>query len=449
MIPAEPTANEEISNPLDRVVMVARGVDAETGTLIEDEACSTNWTPVPVEAGDVISFAEGIAPHRLYFYQEREDEELSATYCYDDESNWTAYAPQYSQFEWSTVDFAAPASGFIRVSFQTGEYAGGRLGDYLQVTTYVGGPARYMEELAPILPAFAAEIDRVAQRVNELREPGDCVFLLISDIHHSIGDYWADTVRNLQACAERIDFDAVVQMGDVTDGIAPRAVTEQLVGEVIDPLRNLGAPLLGCLGNHDVNYFHGNAESLDTATSAKLCLGRSNPNYYHDIPSSQLRLIFLDSFDPQRKERYGYTRECVKWLRSTLRQTPKGWRVLAFSHVTPVAVHHYWSETIENGPRVIKALERFNRRRKGAVLGLIHGHNHADQLYWAGGIPIISEGCAKYEYFKEKKPAGAITPDRERGTVNQELWDVVVVKPKADRMEFVRFGAGESRSVSS
>ena len=436
----DPMADGIADNPLDRVVMVARGVDFETGKLSDEDGSSTNWTPVPVEKGDVISFAPGVAAHQLHFYQEREDEELAATYCYDDESNWTAYAPGLSQLEWGTGDITISATGFVRMVFQTGEYAGKRLGDYMQVKRNDTGQA-------PASPAFSDEIERVVERVHELQDPQDCVFLLMTDIHHSVGDYWEDTVRNLGACAGALHPDAIVQLGDVTDGIAPRAVTEQLVNEVVDPLRQLGAPLLGCTGNHDVNYFRGNAESMDAASASRMCLGRDDPDYVHDIPGSQLRLVFLDSFDPKRRERYGFSRESVKWLRRMLRQTPTGWRVLVFTHVTPMAEHHYWSDAIENGPRLIKVLERFNRKRGGAVLGLIHGHNHADQIYHADGFPIVSIGCAKYEYFKENKPEGAITPDRERGMASQDLWDVVVAKPASGCLEFVRFGAGDDRSV--
>ncbi len=80
-------------------------------------------------------------------------------------------------------------------------------------------------------------------------------------------------------------------------------------------------------------------------------------------------------------------------------------------------------------------------------MAYIHGHNHADQIYQERAFPIISIGCNKLEDFKDKKPEGAYTPDRKRFTVTQELWDVMIVSCDNDKIEFVRFGAGEDRTV--
>lgn len=86
-------------------------------------------------------------------------------------------------------------------------------------------------------------------------------------------------------------------------------------------------------------------------------------------------------------------------------------------------------------------------RNGGKILGYIHGHNHADQINKEKKFPIISIGCAKCEDFKDKKPEGAVTYDKKMGTVTQELGDVLVVDPQNGKMDFVRFGAGENRSI--
>ncbi len=50
--------------------------------------------------------------------------------------------------------------------------------------------------------------------------------------------------------------------------------------------------------------------------------------------------------------------------------------------------------------------------------------------------------------FRSKKPEGAETPERKLGTVSQELWDTLVIKPDEGRIDFIRFGAGKDRMIS-
>ena len=159
-------------------------------------------------------------------------------------------------------------------------------------------------------------------------------------------------------------------------------------------------------------------------------------------------LLFLDSFDPDEKERYGFSAEEVRWVRRTLRFVPRGYRVLIFSHVPPLAEIHVWSDTIRNEKRMLRCVQRFHARRNGAVLAWIHGHSHADQVYEKLPFPVIGIGCAKLEDFREHKPEGSVTWERIRGTASQELWDVLLIHAGEGSLDFFRFGAGQDRHVS-
>ena len=297
---------------------------------------------------------------------------------------------------------------------------------------------------------FQDEADRVCSRVAALREPGDLVLVVLTDIHYSTGCIWPQTARNIREVASRIKPDAIVQLGDVTDGIAPVAVTRSLVARVLGDLQSCGVPVLGCVGNHDANYFKGNDEHLGAGECARLYTNRDELWYYHDFPQAKTRCFFLRSFDPERKQRYGYEFEQARWLRRELRATPAGWKAIIFSHLPLYADIHYWSKTLLNENAMTWAIERFSSRRPGDMAAFIHGHSHVDQVYRAGSFPDISIGCAKFEDFTEFKPEGSITPKRAMGTVSQDLWDVLVLKARGPRprIEFVRFGAGEDRSVA-
>jgi hypothetical protein len=219
-------------------------------------------------------------------------------------------------------------------------------------------------------------------------------------------------------------------------------------------MQAIDAPLFVVLGNHDANYFRGNPDAFPLAEQARLYQSeapgvRPVPEatyYYQDYPEQQLRCLFRSAYDNREALRYGFDRQQIEWVWRCLQELAAGWHVLIFSHDAPLARLDFWTDEIRNGDQLMKALENWQSEH-GGILGFIHGHTHADYIYRRRKFPIISIGCAKCEDMQEKKPKGSVTPLREPGTVSQELWDVLVVHPQSDRLDFVRFGAGEDRSV--
>ncbi len=433
--------------PIENTALIAgKSVDPKTGLLIEEAGCFTNWEPVELAAGSTIAPAREGIKLRISCYENGFDETLVRSYAYDEESNWTTFLPEESpdrRLDDSEDPWACPADRFVRITacLPPGTPEPSVLADVASIQAV---PIEH-----PQLPkSILDEIDRVSSRVEELREPGDLVLVLLSDIHYATGCIWPDTARTVQAVASSIHPDAIVQLGDLTDGIAPARVTASFVSHVLDDLHVCGVPVLGCIGNHDTNYFKGNAEQLSAIEAARLCTGRDDLWYFEDFPASKVRCFFLKSFDHNRKERYGYEAEQVKWLRRELRRTPRGWQVLVFSHLTLHASLHWWSKTIMNEGPLMRVLERFNWWRRGALAAFIHGHSHVDQVYHEDSFPCVSIGCTKFEDFQECKPWGSVTPSREMGTASQELWDVLILKQREPRLQLIRFGAGDDRSVT-
>ena len=431
---------------LDAVMIPAKTVDSETGLLVDDEGSWTNWEPLELGAGSAIVQARAGYRYRVARYVAEYDESLAHEYCYDAESNWTTFASCTEPGEWLEGETSFTEDCFVRITVQ-------RADGFLAVRPYRLDEMVELDYVPPAIPPqpewARIEAERVAARVDELREPGDLVLVALADIHYSTGCIWPQTARNVRAVVDLVQPDAIVQLGDVGDGITPLPVTRSFATRVLGDLRSCGVPVLSCVGNHDVNYFRGNAERLSKDECARLYLEREKPWYFEDFPASRIRCVFLDSFDPVRKQRYGFDGREVWWLRKVLRSTPRDWKVLVFSHVPPLPEIHYWSDAIENGPRVMRALESHNRRYPQSMLAFVHGHSHVDQVYWKQTFPIISIGCAKFEDFTECKPAGSTTPARQRGTASQDLWDVIVVKARESTLHFVRFGAGDDREVAS
>lgn len=305
---------------------------------------------------------------------------------------------------------------------------------------------------------FEPEIEETARTVQkyrgEMAKAGGSdplVFFLLTDTHYAVGGTWEDTVRTMGAVNGAIRAAGCIHLGDATDGLVPAEITGEYVRHMQEDIRALGLPLYYAVGNHDYNYFRNNPERFDRRRMYELYLAAGAGGrlwYYRDFPGNRLRLIFLESFDPAEKIRYGFPEEELDWLEEVLGELPQDWHAVVFSHVPPVPRLHYWSSEIRGSQRLTAILRRFQRRSGCKLMGFIHGHNHADQIDLEEGFPVISIGCGKCEYFTDKKPQGAETFARVRHTASQELWDVLLVSTETEEIKFIRFGAGENRSVS-
>ena len=424
---------------LSRELEPDRGVDPGTGLLIERPGESTNFEPFWVRAGDTLALKDPSAAYRISFYRPGPDPRLLFTYCYQPEANWTVFAPEESDRAWKTEPTVFSGAGCVRVTVRGGHSL--RLEEVMELASAPGA-----EDSDPLPPSWIAEeADRVAGRVKKVLRDSDAALALLTDTHYAIGCNWPDTAESLRQVRARLPLAGVIHLGDVTDGSLPETWTRRFAGRVLTDLRSLGLPADGCLGNHDANYFLGNAHPMDKAACSRLYLGRGVPWYTRDLAEVRVRMFFLDSFDPAREQRYGFSGEEISWLEKELRRVPEGWRVLVFSHVPPLARLHVWSSEILGSAEVLRVLTRFHRERSGAVLGWIHGHNHADQIYTGEAFPIVSVGCTKTEAFPEHKPRGSVTRERRWGEPSQELWDVLVLHAHSRDFDLIRFGAGADR----
>ncbi len=276
------------------------------------------------------------------------------------------------------------------------------------------------------------EAAAVAGRVR----PGLLSFLLLTDSHFVINGTWEDTVSAMKALAGRIGPKGIIHLGDLTDGLLPLEKTRELERQVVTDLENICRPVYLVPGNHDYNYFRGNKEIRYP----------ERPQFFADYPEEQLRLIFIDSFDPKESARYGFTDYCVHWLESVLAMLPEGYSVIVFSHVTPLVRLQAWTDNIRNREKLMGVLDRY----AGRILALVTGHSHCDHLYnelYNGRFPIVSVNCAKCEYFTEHKPEGAVVPERALGDRTQESFDVLQVDGAKRELFFIRYGAGKDRAV--
>lgn len=431
---------------------VGKTINEQTGFFQNAEnSMMADFHFFEVNEGDAIDFnADGFS-YKLLFYNDNIDDKWIYTYFYQEEESWASYDKNSSLNSWLNKSEKIKSPGWVRVAV--------RKNDGTEITpaekTFVENNVVIKRQAVAYKPKkyFADEIEKTVDTVNDLRSEDTIVFGLMTDSHYVINGGWEDTVYNINTVAKKSAFDAMIHLGDYTDGMTPIAITKEYFQKMHNDLKQLGCKLFFVLGNHDSNYFKQNPESMNVTEQSGFYLENDKPYYYKDFTSHKLRVLFLYSFDHTQEgqnNRYGFPQEEVDWVQDVLNQTPSDYKVLICSHVPLLAEMHFWSEKIRNESEMVQVLENYNGSSSGRdrkILGYIHGHSHADQIYKGLSFPIIAIGCNKCEDFKDKKPEGSVTYDRKMHTLTQDLWDVLLVNTKTARLDFVRFGAGEDRAV--
>lgn len=283
---------------------------------------------------------------------------------------------------------------------------------------------------------FDKEHERIQNLVKTHHDKNSLKIVLATDTHYAINGVYEQSAYNMRRIFRAIGADAMVHLGDFTDGILKKELTQKYTKFV---LSQLPKPYYVCLGNHDSNYFGDAKESMDITEQSRVYLGRNTPYYYKDIKG--IRLIFLDCYDNTRVHRYGYTDEELYWLENMLDTISMD--IVVFGHDAPLAELDYWSEEVHNGHKLIKILESYNKKAK--VIAHFSGHAHSENIYTKKSFPIISIGCNKCEDFTVCKPEGFVTHKRKIGDVSQELFDILVIE---DKIYLYRYGAGEDRIIN-
>lgn len=401
------------------------------------------------QAGDRLRLLDERFLFNVATYAPTVDEKYIYTYDYQPNESWTSYNCDLSGETYRTLDYVFDEPVYFRVCIkQTDDKSFSEKDKLRGIVEFQSRGVEYKNK-----PWLEEEALRVAKRVNERKNRNTLSFALLSDSHFVVNGTWDDTAYSIKWVHELVGFDGIIHLGDLTDGMVTREVTERYVRRIIGDLCANDIPVYMAIGNHDSNYFRKNPEPLSLKEQCELYLTHSdgytvrepgNPCYYTDL--NGLRLISIHSFDPHEERRYGFSMEHIKWLERTLETTPDGYKVLVISHLTPLTKLQTWVDEIRNGDALYRVLEQYNSKR-GGILAYINGHIHADHVYTEGSFPLISICNAKTEEFYQHKLVDSATPARKLGDASQEAWNVLLVEPDTARLELVRFGAGEDICV--
>jgi hypothetical protein len=316
----------------------------------------------------------------------------------------------------------------------------------------------------------AAE-DELVAKIRDNVDANTVVFLLMSDTHASdAASYEQSAVA--RKLAERIGVDAIVHLGDMIDE-NPKSGTDGSLDRLMRYMEGTAAsniPFLHAIGHHekygsviypaneaDFRYYltnnlvagitvRGYDKHLHAVRDAANVF-----NYYVDFDFQQLRCIFVDSV----YMRWGMDEHTISWIKDTVNDTPEDYKIMFFSHVSPVAKANFKNELVNDD--LLQNMLNEGIEPGHTILGWAHGHTHADNVVYCDEVdfPVIGTACS----IDEGDSKGANSPkydqnlvfysDRKTGTLNQYLIDVLCINPSTGMLKYFRFGAGKDRIVDA
>lgn len=372
------------------------------------------------------------------------------SYAYQQEENWSTYTGNLTPQSYGTEDYIFDKACYFRVCVRRKDGEDIHPGDLECVSRAL--EFYHEQKIYTGNPCFRQEVENTVNAIRQKKNDDTMKLCLLADTHFTVNGTWEDTAYNIWNVANKVNYDAIVHLGDFTDGMLSKSMTARYVERMKDDLKKCGVPLYITPGNHDSNYFR-NKSNAFTVEEMRQLYGlygnrEDSLDYYVDVSKYSVRMIFMSSFEDTAPIRYGYRDSQLEWLKSTLYDAEEGTRFLIFSHDAPLAKLDYWSYYIQNGEELLDILEKCNASDAYQIIGFFYGHTHADYIFEECSFPVISIGCAKMEYFTDKKPEGAITWQREEGTVTQDLWDSLLIDFERKKLKLIRFGAGADREIS-
>ena len=319
--------------------------------------------------------------------------------------------------------------------------------------------------------AFTDAEDELIAKVRDNIDAETVVFLLMSDTHASDEATYKQSVV-ARKLAERIGVDAIVHLGDMIDE-NPKSGADGSLDRLMRYMEGTAAsniPFLHAIGHHekygsviypaneaDFKYYltnnlvagitvRGYDKHLHAVRDAANVF-----NYYVDFAFQQLRCIFVDSV----YMRWGMDEHTISWIKDTVNKTPEGYKIMFFSHVSPVAKANFKNELVNED--LLQNMLNEGIESGHTILGWAHGHTHADNVVYCDEVdfPVIGTACS----INEGDSKGANSPkydqnlvfysDRKAGTLNQYLIDVLCINPSTGVLKYYRFGAGKDRIVDA
>lgn len=321
-----------------------------------------------------------------------------------------------------------------------------------------------------IEPYFFTEISDTITKAKSACTEKALVFAVVTDshVHYDDRQVWDDTVKNILKVNDDYQIDGIVHLGDIINGDIAKTQEIEILDYIRNGLRTSGESVSYVEGNHDLNSFYDN--NSDPITEAEMYanmfrfnaseINRPNGKLYgyRDYDMYGIRAVYLlssmgDGTHGGQGNNWGYPQDELTWVQDVALDTDK--QVVFFSHMQFTEGMISTSATLPTNGNALKAIVSNFIDNGGTVVGLFHGHTHWDYLYDNNKFKEVSIAAETYQYNATDShptasyaPSDAVIPARLRYTVNQDLWDLVVIRPTSRTVKLIRFGSGTDREFS-
>lgn len=354
---------------------------------------------------------------------------------------------------------------------------------------------------------YGAEMADTVSRVNALKANADLIYVVSTDLHYGSNGFecLSDMLSNQKEFVSRakrdgIPIDAVLCMGDITDGMKKDTTEGDVVTKTAyDALRELArpqlekmktysSPLLICPGNHDNNRDSNNGvvmtdtqleqlyiDGLVGGAGSNVIFNEANHNldYYIDYPDKSLRVVMLNanpcdddytrSITPPSGNTWMWSGPTLRWLARMFGQDlngnplsdntnvmPAGYKALVISHIHPMEVSavSYILPASDETASSRKNADNILSRNKDRILSIISGHHHADNVMSSYIVSTrLAANKGQSGSWTPYRAVGSIKPPRNTGDYTKDLWDVMLLNQKDRRIDLIRFGGGFDRHI--
>lgn len=331
------------------------------------------------------------------------------------------------------------------------------------------------------LPDYAVdEAESVIDRVIAAQGSRTFTFAAITDMHYGNNGNKEGVEHACQAMKyidQRIKLDAVVVLGDFTDGYPEDNLDNALgdfeaVNRVLDDLRF--APNLRVQGNHDyyVNNFPITNRFIQSYSDDVVWGDKLGGYFYKDFADHKLRVVCVNTVEMGNDFVRCSTAQ-YEWFVGALdlsgKEDAKDWQILVLSHhpldwyVESDYVFCYVLDAYKNGTSGAAGGVSFDYtggKNVAKLIGNIHGHIHnllTDNLYFgnvnSGSQTTVlrmctPEACVGRENQYDGAWAESESYPKTAGTAAETSFCVYCIDLDAGTIKAICYGAGYDREVS-
>lgn len=273
-------------------------------------------------------------------------------------------------------------------------------------------------------------------RINELAKNADDVFFFITDVHWELNAKYSPNL--IGYISEKCNIPRLFDGGDLKNGFDKDV-----------PIlfrKHYKEKIYRATGNHDW-FYPATGKNLYYAMDVYNNDQVGNPfmhYYYVENVQQKIRYIVLNPFRREGNNQtltIGYDNDQIVWFSNVALNVPDDWDVIVFTHYLRT------TSLITTGSEIESAIDTFNAdtSRDGKILAVFQGHTHWDGVYHtSGGVPVITTTCDKYDISNEPELAQEV---RTLGTINEHVFDVVVLDRDTKKFTCVRIGAPAQDNV--